>query len=547
MHENAGLRSLLRPVARLALPVILTNLLQTLVNVVDVFMAGRLGAIPVAAVGLASSVALLMILAAQVVTAGGMALAAQARGANDPEELSAVVRHALVLALAASLAVAALGLLVAQPLLAFMNSAGDPQAVRLGAGYLRILFLGTPALFLNLALASLWQGAGDTSTPLLLGGTVSLLNVAFDYLFMFGPGPLPALGVPGAGLGTVAAWSVGGAAGLVLLLRGHSVLRLRPVAGPLDPRRLAAILGIGAPAGLQGLTYTVSRLLLLRVVTSSPAGTLGAAALAIGIQIESLAYMPGVAISVAATSLVGQALGAWQAGLARRRGVAALAFGLVVMASIGVVLFVGAPWWIAAFEPGGNAVVVGAGVAYLRINAAALPVLAVFMVLSGGLRGAGDTGPGLRGTFVGRWLVTLPAAWWLALHTPLGVTGAWWAMAAGTLVQALWVARRWLSGQWVEVALRRQRIFQLHLRDLAPATRVRFLDNVRGPLLALPGSRELVDDHGVAYLLADGRRIDVHFDPEPRVAGDADALPPRPHGSEAAGDPRHPRDDALQA
>ncbi len=547
MHENASLRSLVRPVARLALPVILTNLLQTLVNVVDVFMAGRLGAIPVAAVGLASSVALLMILAAQVVTAGGMALAAQARGAHDADELSAVVRHALVLALAASLAVSVLGLLVAHPLLAFMNSAGDPQAVRLGSGYLRILFLGTPALFLNLALASLWQGAGDTSTPLALGGTVSLLNVGFDYLFMFGPGPFPAMGVPGAAIGTVAAWSVGGAAGVTLLLLGRSVLRLRPIEGRLDPRRFTAILGIGAPAGLQGLTYTLSRLLLLRVVTSSPAGTLGAAALAIGIQIESLAYMPGVAISVAATSLVGQALGAWQAGLARRRGAAALVFGLVVMGSIGVVLFVGAPWWIALFEPARNAVVVGSGVAYLRINAAALPVLAVFMVLSGGLRGAGDTRPGLVGTFVGRWLVTLPAAWWLALHTPLGVTGAWLAMAAGTLVQALWVGQRWLSGRWLEVALRRQRIFQLHLRDLAPTTRVRFLDNVRGPLLALPGSRELVDEHGVAYLLADGRRVDVHFDPEPRVASGADALPPLGRDAAASLHGVQARDDALQA
>lgn len=519
------LRGLLRPVARLAFPVILTNLLQTLVNVVDVFMAGRLGPIPVAAVGFATSVALLVILAAQMVTVGGMALAAQARGANDPVELSEVARHTLLLALAAAVGVGLVGVVTSQPLLAFMNSSGDPLAVRLGVGYLRILFYGSAALFLNLALASLWQGAGDTVTPLVLGGTVSLLNVAFDYLFMFGPGPFPALGVPGAALGTVTAWIVGSLLGVVLLLRGRTVLRLQPGRWRLEPARFSAILTIGVPAGLQGLTYTLSRLLLLRVVTSSPAGTLGAAALAIGIQVESLAYMPGAAVSVAATSLVGQALGAWQTDLARRRAHASLAIGQLVMTSIGVVLFLGAPWWIALFEPSRDMVVVGAGISYLRINALALPVLAFYMVFSGALRGAGDTRPTLVATLVGRWLVTLPLAWLLALHSPLGVTGAWWAMAAGTLVQALWVTRRWSTGHWLVVALRRQRIFRVHLRHLADASRASFLDTLRTPLLALPGSRELVDEVGVAYLLADGQRVDVCFDPEPRVVAGHDALP----------------------
>lgn len=511
MAGSGDLRSLLRPVATLALPVILTNLLQTLVNVVDVFMAGRLGSVPVAAVGFASSVALLVTLAAQVVTAGAMALAAQAKGANDASELTEVARQALLLGVVAALLVGAAGLYAAQPLLRFMNSGGDPEAVSLGVGYLRILFLGSPALFLNLGLASLLQGAGDTLTPLLIGGAVNLLNVLFDYLFMFGPGPLPALGVPGAGLGTVAAWTLGAALGMGILFSGRTVVRLRR--GPLRPdlRRFAAILTIGAPAGLQGLVYTLSRLLLLRIVTSTPAGTLGAAALAIGIQIESLAYMPGIALSVAATSLVGQALGAWQVAQAWRRGHAALLVGIAVMASVGLALFLGAPLWIRLFEPSGNAVVVGAGIDYLRINGLAQPILAVSMVLAGALRGAGDTRPALWGTLVGRWLVSLPVAWLLALHTRLGVDGAWWAMAAGMLVQAAWLVPRWLRGGWSRVALQRQRIYALHLRRLPPRSLERFLDAVRAPLLALPGSRELVDESGAAYVLADGRRVAVRF------------------------------------
>jgi putative MATE family efflux protein len=508
---------LLRQVTRLALPVVLANLLQTLVNVVDVFMAGRLGPVPVAAVGLAASVALLALLALQMVTAGAMALAAQARGADDDEELAAVTLQALLLGGLAALLVAAAGAALARVLLTFMNSSGDPTAVVQGTAYLRILFLGSLALMANLTLSALLQGAGDTVTPLWLGGGINVLNVGFDYLFMFGPGPFPALGVPGAALGTVCAWSIGAAAGLTLLLRGRLLLRAPRGRPRPDLTRWRDILAIGVPAGLQGTTYTLSRMVLLRIVTSTPAGTLGAAALAIGIQIESLAFMPGLALSVAATSMVGRALGAWQVQEARRRGQAALVLGLVVMSLVALSLLLFAPQWMRLFEPGGERTVIGAGVAYLRINALAQPVLAFFMVLSGALRGAGDTRPALLGTFVGRWLVTLPMAAFLALATPLGLVGAWWAMAAGTAVQAAWVTMRWRSGAWEGVALRGQRIFRLHLAHLPEAECGRFLRDIRTPLLAPAYGRERVHAAGVDYRGAGGEMLRVRFAPGPQL------------------------------
>lgn len=508
---------LLRQVTRLALPVVLTNLLQSLVNVVDVFLAGRLGAVEVAAVGLAASVALLALLALQMVTAGAMTLAAQARGADDPAELGDVTYQALALGAVAALLVGAAGVAAARPLVAFMNSSGDPAAVTQGAAYLRILFLGTPALMANLTLAALLQGSGDTVTPLWIGGTINVLNIAFDTVFMFGLGPAPAMGVPGAALGTVCAWTVGAVAGLALLFGRRLTLRPPRRGQRPDLRRWRDILDIGVPAGLQGTTYTLSRMVLLRIVTSTPAGTLGAAALAIGIQIESLAFMPGVALSVAATSLVGRALGAWQVEEARRRAHASLVLGLAVMSTVGASLLLFAPQWMHLFEPGGDPTVIRAGVAYLRINALAQPVLAFFMVLSDALRGAGDTRPAFLGTLVGRWLVTLPLAAALALASPLGVAGAWWAMAAGTAVQAVWVTARWRSGRWVAVALRGQRLYRTHLARVAEASRRRFLDEVRAPLLATPGSSERVHPDGVDYRWRDGAVLHVRFAPEPQL------------------------------
>lgn len=504
-------RPVLRQVWVLALPVILANLLQSLVNVVDVFMAGRLGPVEIAAVGMGNAVRMLVLVMILSVTAGSQALAAQARGAGDPERLSTVTRQTLSLALLLSSLLGLVGIFAAEPVLAFLNSDGDPRAVELGADYLAILFAGTLFLTGNFAINSLMQGAGDTVTPLYLSAGVNVLNVVFNFLLIFGPGPLPALGVPGAALGTVLSRAAGVAAGLLLLYSGRNVVRILPGTYRPDLGMFRDLLSIGVPSGLQGLVRNGAQLMVLRIVTSTAAGTYGAAALAIGLQVESLAFMPGLAFSVAATSLVGQSLGAWQPRDAERRGAAALLLGVLVMSAIAVPLYVFAPLLVTLFDPSAHPTVVSAGASYIRINALAQPVLAVAMILSGALRGAGDTRPALVGTLLGRWFTVVPLAWLLALPLGLGVEGVWWSLFVGTTVQALWIALRWRSRRWQGVALRKSELWRRHLRALDEGTATRFLREVRTPLMARPGAREVLEPDGVRYLAPGAEEVRVRF------------------------------------
>ena len=514
---------IVRDVWRLAVPVILTNLLMTLVNVVDLFMVGRLGPIEIAAVGMSNTVRLLVLIGILSVTAGAMSLAAQAKGARDPGQLSFVARQTLSLTVLLALLLSTVGWLAAEPLLTFLNSDGDPRAVELGTGYLQILFVGTVFLVLNFSVSSLMQGAGDTVTPLYLSGTINLLNILFNYLLIFGVGPFPALGVTGAALGTVAARMIGAAAGLAMLYSGRNVVRILP--GSYRPNLLMFkdILSIGVPSGLQGMVRNSAQIIVLRIVTSTGAGTYGAAALAIGLQIESLAFMPGLAISVAATSLVGQSLGAWQLDEARRRGYAAVAVGVTVMTLIGLPLILFAPQLVLLFDPSAHPTVVGAGASYLRINALALPLLAVAMVTNGALRGAGDTRPGLTGTILGRWLVVVPLASFLALTLEIGVTGVWWALFIGTTVQAAYILRRWRSRRWQEVALKKTSIYRRHLHRLPAELRDRYLREVRAPLMAHEGSTEHVEGGSVTYRLARDRVV-VTFTSEGYLVREGDHL-----------------------
>lgn len=504
---------LLRRVWRLALPVIFTNLLVASVNMADVFMVGRLGPIEIAAVGIANTVRMLVVIAILSVSAGATTLASQAKGARDPKRLSFVVRQSLSLLTLVGLLFSLFGWLGAEPILRFLNSNGDPQAVVLGTGYLKLLFLGTVFLAGNFAVSNLMQGAGDTVTPLRISIGVNVLNIGFNYLLIFGPGPLPALGVEGAALGTIAARALGMAAGIALFYSGGNVITLLP--GSYLPHwgMFRDMLIIGIPSGLEGLVRTTGSLLVVRIVTSTPAGSYGAAALAIGLQIGSLAVMPGLAVSIAATSLVGRSLGAWQVTEARKRGSTSIWLGVAVMTLLGVPLVLFAPQLVRLFEPSGQATVLAAGTSYLRIVSLSLPLLAVGVVTNGALRGAGDTIPGLIGNLLGRWGTAVSVAYVLALPLGLGAAGVWWGIVAGTAVTSFYVLLRWRSGDWVWVALTKTDVYRRHLKDQPQAVRERFLADIRAPLMSYPETTEQVHPKGVRYRLAAGE-VQIRFETE---------------------------------
>ena len=496
-----------KDVWHLALPVILTNLLTTLVNIVDVFMVGRIGSVEIAAVGMANSVRLVVLVVILSVTAGSMALAAQAKGARDPVRLSFVTRQTLSLTVLIAAVLSLVGWFISEPVLTFLNSGGDPRAVELGASYLKLLFLGTIFLTLNFAMRSLMQGAGDTVTPLYLSGSVNVLNIFFNYLFIFGPGPLPELGVTGAALGTLLARFIGMIAGFVIFYSGKNVIKLLPGSYLPNWQMFRDILAIGVPSGLQGLVRTTGQLLVIRIVTATSAGTFGAAALAIGLQVESLAFMPGLAINVAATSLVGQSLGRWQPEEARSRGNAAIGLGVLVMCVIGVPLVIFAPQLVTLFDPSAQPTVVSAGTSYIRIQSVGLATLAVAMVTNGALRGAGDTRPGLIGNLLGRWFTVVPLAYLLAIVLDFGVEGVWIALVTGTAISGLYVFIRWRGSRWLDVALRGSEVYREHLKHLPEEAQATFLSDLRTPLMTLTDATEQVTSEGVRYESLDGEAV----------------------------------------
>jgi putative MATE family efflux protein len=504
-------RALIRQVWRLALPVILTNLLQSLVNVVDVFMAGRLGPIAIAAVGMSSAIRMLVLVMLISVAVGAMSLIAQAKGGRDPQRISDVTRQAISSGLIMSLVLTVLGFALARPLLMLVNSGGEPEAVALGTQYLRILFLGTPFLVLNIVFNRLMQGAGDTVTPLYLTGALNLLNIVFNYVFMFGAGPIPAFGIAGAAMGTVLSRALGVIVVFYLLYAGRNVIKLLPGTYSPNWRMFQDIFSIGIPSGVQGIFRNGSRLLVLGLVTSTEAGTYGAAALAIGFQVETLVFMPGLALNVAATSLVGQALGSWQVQEARRRGNTAIGIGLAVMVVLALPVVIFAPAIIRLFDPSAHPTLLQTGTNYFRINTVVLPLSAVAMVANGALRGAGDTLPGLISTLFTRAAMAVSLAYVLAFTLGMGSQGIWIALAVGIIADALFMGWRWRGQKWLAVALHKTELYRQHLRYLNENLQQRYLHEVRAPLMAKTDTREIVEGDTVTYTVPE-KKVQIKFD-----------------------------------
>ncbi len=527
------------PVWKLSLPVILANSLQSLTNVTNIFFAGRLGPVEIAAIGMSNSVNMLILVAFMSITAASMALAAQAKGARDEGELSNVAHQSISLGVIMWLVLGGLGILLANPILGFLNSGGDPLAVELGTTYLQIMFAGIIFMVLNLTISSLMQGAGDTVTPLWIAIFMNVINVFLNYALMFGLGPIPPLGVAGAAIGTVLSRAIAAGIGIWIMYSGRNIVRLGPGSYRPNLQAFREILSIGIPSGLQGIVRNTSQLLVIRIVTATAAGTLGASALSVGLQVESLAFMPGLAISIAATSVVGQALGAWQKREARQRGDAAIVLGMLMMSAIAVPLVIWAPQVMRLFDPTANEVLLAAGASYIRINGIVLPFLAYAMIGNGALRGAGDTTPGMWGAILSRWIIVVPLAWLLALQLDMGVDGVWWALAAGTVFQAAFVLWNWQSSRWLRISLEKSRLYRFHLARISPERMHHFLDTVKTPLMAA-GASERVSAEEVRYrtragivsmTVADGDYLlddpagQVSIGPQEQEAGTGESLP----------------------
>ena len=448
-------RDTLLVVLRLSWPAILEQIMVTLVQYVDTAMVGSLGSGATAAVGLTATTTWLFGGLFGAAAVGFSVQVAQHLGAGRADRAKSVTGQSLKFVGLFGVLMALVGVGLSFPLPGLLGAAPEIQGD--ASLYFRILACAWPCGFGIQTLSAILRCAGDTKTPAGLNVLMNLLNVVLNALFIYASGTLVFFGVPLPGLG----WGVAGAAvassfsqavifGLYLRKIFHKESPTRVRFGeryPFERETLLTAWRLGLPVALERILTNGAQVLITGII--SRVGTVAVAANHLAVTAEALSYLPAFGISTAATTLVGQAIGAGRKELATRFARLVTWLGVLIMTLGGAVLYLFAPQLITIFSQDPEVIKLGARV--LRIVAFAEPLFGASIVAAGALRGAGDSKWPFLISLATMWGVRITLS--IALVGSLGLEGVWLAMAAELCARGLIFLVRLYRGRWVEIRL----------------------------------------------------------------------------------------------
>ncbi len=442
---------------KLAWPAITGNISQTMLNLVDTMMVGHVSAVAVGAIGLGGQVSWFMFPIMMSVSIGVLALVARFVGAGNREMAEEVLEQGLYMAFILGIPIMMFGWLVGRYVLVVMGAKGS--VLNLAYKYLVVLFAFYPVRFMSFTLFSAIRGAGDTKTPMKLGIVMNIINAVMDYLLIYGELGFPRLGPVGAawasGIGITVSFTIA----VYLTISGRLSLQLRP-RWRFNLNMARRIMRIGVPTLIDRSLFSFYGFLYTSIVTRF--GKIALAAHQVGLRIESIAYMPAFGFNVATSTLVGQNLGAGKPEDAEMTVYEALKLIGLFMAAMAVILIVFPRYLIMPFlspsDPSYEEVM-HLAVIYLIIAAISEVPLGWMFVLSGALRGAGDTKSPMYVTAVSKLLFRIIPAYllgfgftvWGYTFKGLGVIGAWIAMTEEVFMSTAilwWIFKR---GKWKRV------------------------------------------------------------------------------------------------
>ena len=438
---------LVRIIWALAWPVIITFLLESLVGLIDTLMVGRLGASAVAAVGVGAQILSAVSVAMTAVGTGTLALVARHIGAQQRRDAEHILLQSILAAMGLSV-IGIIPVIIFAPQLVHMFTV-DAAVVDQGGPFVRLVMLSIPQSAVLFVIGSALRAAGDTRTPLAIGATVNVINIAGNYILIFGKLGLPALGVRGSALATTLAFTTGTVIGLALLTRGRLVLKLGRRGVRLDTHAMRRVLGIGYPAAGEQILMQIGFFFYL--IFAAQYGTSALAGYFIGVRILALSFLPGFGFAAAAGALVGQNLGAGNPTLAERSGWAANRLAIYLMSICGVVLFVTAQPIAVLFVD--DPAVVADAVSFIRTLAATQPFMEMDFTIGGALRGAGDTRFPLVAVFVGFYGCRLAFAYVATFVLHLSLPWVWFALIGDYIARASLKGWRFRSGRWKQAVV----------------------------------------------------------------------------------------------
>ena len=424
----------------LSIPSMLAQISTVLMFFIDASMVGHLGAEASASIGLIESTTGLVGSLLSAAATGFSVQVAHFIGANDFVKARQVFRHALICGLAFSVFLSLIGVGIHSQLPYWLGGGADIASA--SSGYFLIYSLVLPFVYLYHTSEMMLKSAGNMHTPSVMAILVCICDVIFNYIFIY----ICKFGVVGAAMGTALAYICISLPNLYLSACKNRMLNLRQdhVRFHWVKEYVQRACKISIPIAIQNILMSGAQIVSTMIV--APLGNIAIAAHSFAITAESLCYMPGYGIGDAATTLVGQTHGAGRIDLCRNFAYMTVGLGMLVMALMGVIMYVFAPEMIGVLSP--VEAIRQLGTTCLRIEAFAEPFFAASIVTYCVCVGAGDTFKPAAINLGTMWLVRLTLAY--ALSKSYGLEGVWIAMATELTFRGVLFLIRLFRGSWMK-------------------------------------------------------------------------------------------------
>ena len=426
---------------KLVVPMILANLLNIAYNIVDTIWIGQMvGSSGLGAIAVSFPIILILMAIASGITVAGNILVGQYFGANDNKSVLYISRVTTTISVITSIALALIGYIFAPPLMGFLKA--SESIMEYSVSYFRISMIGFPFMFYYFLIAALLRGIGDTVRPLIFLAIASVLNIILDPLMIAGIGPFPKMGLDGAAYATAFSQFISVVVSMIYLKTKDSIVRANPLRIVFDLKITKLMLKIGMPFATMQLIVSISWLFLNRLINGY--GESASASVAINMRIDSLSFLPLIALSAAIATMVAQNIGANRMDRIKAiyKSGCIMGIGISSFMALFSVLF---PRLIFRMFTSDDSIFEYTR-SYMYIVMPSIIFLSVMFATNGVINGAGKTFTLMLFSFVALILVRVPLAYFLS--PKIGVVGIWTSMAIVNFINMSLSLIYYFSDRW---------------------------------------------------------------------------------------------------
>ena len=431
-----------RAILLLSIPAVLEMVMESVFVIVDLWFVSRLGAEAVATVGLTESLITIVYAISLGLATATTSLVSRRIGEKKPDKASRTALQAILTGLLVSLFIAIPGAIYSGKLLDLMGA--SDEIVNQMSGYTRIMLAGNVVIMLLFIINAIFRSAGDAAIAMRVLWIGNIINIILDPLLIFGIGPFPELGIKGAAVATTIGRGTAVLYQLYLLFFGRKRIQLSLKHFGVDFRIIARLLRISLGSIGQNLIATTSWIALVRII--SIFGSEIVAGYTIAIRIISFTLLPSWGISNAASTLVGQNLGAKKPERAERSVMITGWVNMILLGTIGLLYIIFPGYFIRLFI--NDPAVIGPGINCLRIVSVGFIAYGFGMVIANSFNGAGDTATPLKVNIFAYLIIEIPLAWFLAIKSGMNENGVFWAIVTAETIMTITAYILFRRGKW---------------------------------------------------------------------------------------------------